>query len=75
MAAQHSPTSAFALAGGVPPSEPVPPVPGQTPDRDPVVPDPLEPIIDPDDGVVAPVRLPGHEDKPARERVASGVRP
>lgn len=58
---------------GIPPSEPVPPVPGQTPDPKPLVPDPLEPIIDPDDGVTAPVRLPGHEDKPATERVAVGA--
>jgi hypothetical protein len=53
----------------VPPSPAVPPLPGDNPDQEPLVPDPLQPIIDPDDGVVPPVRLPGEGGAPVPQRV------
>lgn len=52
--------------GGVPPPEPFPPI---TPDPKPGSPEPETPVIDPEKGVIAPVKLPGNPDQPDQKRV------
>ncbi len=60
-----------AVGESVPPSPAVPPLPGDNPDREPLVPDPLQPLIDPDDGVAPPVRLPGEGGAPLPQQVVA----
>lgn len=54
------------LAGGTPPPEPFPPV---TPHPTPGGTEPETPVIDPEKGVIAPVKLPGDPDQPDQKRV------
>lgn len=63
------PTPPDVRGESVPPSPAVPPLPGDNPDQEPLVPDPLQPIIDPDDGAVPPVRLPGEGGAAVPQRV------
>ncbi|MBN9411081.1 MAG: hypothetical protein J0H69_18200 [Burkholderiales bacterium] len=53
-------------AGGTPHPEPFPPV---TPDPKPGSPGPDAPVIDPEKGVIPPVKLPGDPDQPDQKRV------
>ncbi len=52
--------------GGAPHPEPYPPI---TPNQDPGSPVPDAPVIDPEKGVVAPVKLPADPDQPDQKRL------